>query len=305
MSLDELKEFNVIPRLIDLADAENFFISTLDQIYSANYYFSIENGSARGNKDLLLVSIAVQVGDEDDKEKILVFLKKCEERLRENVRDIIAHEGVNNLGIFAPENNTFIKNSLHGLFENVFEKQKFDAMFKQGQDRIAIFTQKGLDPIPVIDFFRKELLKDKRPSLRTRLVVNAMDELSFAPFHCAERGSDACLKDKCPPCSELINESAAAIYMLDSGRFNMDVDFEDMSDYLKAIDRTKQMPVLVMQVDGGSTNEGNITYEEVTAKLQDVVSRERLMIKPRHGRVPIGNTEAFKDCMSWLIKKVI
>jgi len=81
LSKEELKGFNVIPRLIDIANTEEFFISTLEKAYSANYYFSIENVGTRGNKDMLLLSIAVQVGDEDDKEKILLFLKKTEDPL--------------------------------------------------------------------------------------------------------------------------------------------------------------------------------------------------------------------------------
>ncbi len=305
MSRDELENFKVVPRLIDVAETEDFFISTLDKVYSANYHFSIENENTRGSKDLLLISIAVQVGDEDDKEQILLFLKKAEEPLRSYAQTIATNEGVKDFGIFSPENGTFLKDSLHGFFSIVFQKEQFDALFKQGQGRIAIFTHAGFDPMQMIEFFRKELHREKHPSLRTRLVVNAMDDFSYNPFHCDDRGSITCKKDECPPCNELIRESDAAIYIFDSGKFKIDSDFEDMVYYLKAIDHAKQLPVLVMQVDGDSTINGDLVYEEVTAKLQDAISQEGLMIQPKHGRVPIGNAEAFKECISWLIKEII
>jgi hypothetical protein len=305
LSHKELKGFNVIPKLIDIADTEDFFISTLENIYSANYYFSIANEDTRGNKDVLLLSIAVHVSSDDDKEKILMFLKKAEDPLREYVRRIEGNARFNELGILSPENSTFLKDSLHGFFNTVFEGDRFDALFKEGQDRIGIFTQPGFDAERIIGFFRRELRKEKRPQLRTRLVMNAIDELSYSPFHCDERQSATCMKDKCPACAELVKESDAAIYMFDSGTFKLDVDFKDMLDYLKAIDDSKQIPVLVMQIDGNPATDGALLYEELTARLQEEIQRRGFKIQPKHARVPLGNTEAFKESMSWLIKAII
>ncbi len=305
LSHEELKRFNVVPRLIDVADTEDFFISTLEKVYSANYYFSIENENIRGNKDVLLLSIAVQVGIDDDKEKILLFLKKTEDSLRDWARCIKGNGRINELGIFSPENSMLLKDSLHDFFDTIFEGDRFDALFKEGRGRIGIITQPGFDPERTIELFRGELRKEKHPSLRTRLVINAIDELSYNAFHCKERQSDACLKDKCPACRELIMESDAAIYMFDSGTFKMGVDFMDMVDYLKTIDVSKQIPVLVLQIDGDPKTEGTLVYEEFTGRLQDAIRIQGLKIQPKHARVPLGNTEAFKECMSWLIKAII
>jgi hypothetical protein len=305
LNLKELKDFNVIPKLIDLAGTEGFFMSTLDAIYSANYYFNIENPGTRGNKDMLLLSIAVQVADDDDKEKILLFLKNTEESLREQVRGIKGNEQIHVNGILSKENSIMINELLHNYFNTVFDVFQFDAILKEGQDRIGIFTQPVFDAKGIISFFRRELRKEKHPALRTRLVINAIDELSFSPFHCKERQSPTCMTDKCPACQELVKESDAAIYMFDSGTFKMDVDFKDMVDYLKIIDTSKQIPVLVMQIDGNPSVDGTRIYEEITARLQEEIQRQGLKIQPKHARVPLGNMEAFKESMGWLIKAII
>jgi hypothetical protein len=305
LNREELKGFNSIPRLIDLAYTEDFFISTLEKVYSANYYFSIENVGTRGNKDMLLLSIAVQVGDDDDKEKILLFLKKTEDPLRDCARGIKGNGRINELGILSPENSMLLKDTIHAFFDTVFEGDRFDVLFKEGRGRIGIFTQPGLDPERTISFFRGELRKEKHPPLRTRLVMNAIDELSYNAFHCKERQSDACLKNKCPACRELIMESDAAIYMFDSGTFKMNADFMDMVDYLKGIDDSKQIPVLVLQIDGDPAADGTLVYDDFTARLQDAIRKQGLKIQPKHVRVPLGNTEAFKESMSWLIKAII
>ncbi|MBN2149825.1 MAG: hypothetical protein JW839_00135 [Candidatus Lokiarchaeota archaeon] len=304
MSQDELRGFNVIPKLLDITDDEGFFISTLNMVYSANYYFSIENENARGGKDLLLVSIAVQMSQDDNKEKVLLFLKNEEASLRRYAHRL-ANEDVNEVGLLSPENRTALKDSLHGLFTTVFQERHFEANVKRGGDRIVVFAHAGFDPMRVIDYYREELRKDERPSLRTRLVTSAIDELSYNPFHCNDRGSDTCMKDECPVCKELLLESDAAIYMYDSGSFKPDADFDDMVDYLGAIDHAKRIPVLIMQVDGDSSVDRGVVYEEVTARLQGAMSKGGFKIGPRHGRVPFGNVEAFKDCMSWLIKAII
>jgi hypothetical protein len=305
LSLQELKSFNVIPKLIDVAGTEGFFISTLEKIYSANYYFTIENVGTRGNKDLLLLSIAVQVADDVDNEKILLFLKNSEGPLRERVRNFKENDRITEMGILSTENSTFLADSLHGFFNTIFDGEQFDKLPKHGQDRIGIFAQQGFDPERIINYFRRELNKERTPSLRTRLVVNAIDELSYNPFHCKERQSATCLKDKCPACTELVKESEAVIYMLDSGTFQMGADFKDMIDYLKGIDNAKNVPVLVMQIDGNPSINGALVYEELTARLQEEITRQGLKIQPKHARVPLGNTEAFKECMSWLIKAII
>ncbi|MEX2754686.1 MAG: hypothetical protein Q6365_004785 [Candidatus Sigynarchaeota archaeon] len=305
MNSEELEKFKVVPRLIDLAENDDFFISTLENVYSANYHFSIANENTRGKKDLVLVSIAVQSDNDDDKEKILLFLKKTEDSMREFVRGIIANEDVMNHGIWSRETNTFLKESLHGFFNTIFHEERFDAMFKRGQDRIAIFTCAGLDPLPIIDHFKKQLRKEKRPSLRTRLIMDAMDELSYQPFHCIDRGSDTCLGDRCPVCRELVVESDAAICIYDSTKFSPPADIEDLTRYLQAIDAAKPIPVLVLQVDVDPKVDSSLIYEAVTAKLQDMISLGKLKIRPRPWRVPIVNVDAFKECMSWLIKEII
>ncbi|NMC05542.1 MAG: hypothetical protein GYA24_10030 [Candidatus Lokiarchaeota archaeon] len=304
-SQKELEQFNVVPRLIDVAGTEGFFLSTLEKVYSANYYFTIENTSTRGNKDMLLLSIAVQVSSDDDKEKILLFLKNAEDALREQVRGIQENEPINEMGILAAENASLVSHILHGLFDSIFDKGQFDVLVKRGHDRIGIFTHPGFDAARVIDFFRKELHKERNPPLRTRLVINAIDEISYDPFYCKERQSGNCLKDECPACAEIVKESEAIIYMFDSGTFKMDLHFNDMFDYLKSIDKAKRVPVLVMQVDMNPSVDGVKVYEDLTARLQEEIQASKLTIQPRHARVPLGNMDAFKECMSWLIKAII
>jgi hypothetical protein len=301
----QLKGFDAIPKLIDLTDTEGFFISTLENTFSANYYFSIENENIRGNKDLLLLSIAVQVQGMDDKEKLLLFMEKNEDSLRHYVRGILENVQINELGIFSPENAELLKDSLHQFFNVVFNKESFDALFKEGQDRIAVFSPKGFDTRQVMDFFRKALRKEKKPSLKTRMVMNAIDEFSFNPFSCNDRQSGSCMKDLCPPCMELARESDAAIFMFDSGTFNLYADFADMADYLKSIDATRHIPVLVMQIDGDSHVDGTGVYEEFTALLQEAIEKNGFKMETKHARVPIGNVDAFRDSISWLIKAII
>jgi len=130
-----------------------------------------------------------------------------------------------------PENSLLLRDSLHVFFDTVFEGDRFDALFKEGRGRIGVFTQPGFDPERTISFFRGNCGRRNTHRLRTRLVMSGIDDFSYNAFHCKERQSDACLKDKCPACRELIMESDAAIYMFDSGTFKMNDDFMDMVDY--------------------------------------------------------------------------
>ncbi|HME54159.1 MAG TPA: hypothetical protein VKM55_18180 [Candidatus Lokiarchaeia archaeon] len=301
------KNFDIIPRFIDLVDSEQFFISTAENAYSANYYFTIANTAMRGNENMLLMSIAIQVEPSDDKEKILLFLKNTENILEQHADFLKNDETITKHGVFASETKDFVSGVLHKLHEEVFVKREFGKLFEVEYDKIGVFAPRGFDASEIIDPFRATLASEYHPTLKTRMILNTLKELEFMKFECLDRQSDTCLKDQCPVCKEIALESSGAIYIFDERTFDMNEDFADLIDYLKIIDSTKNMPILVMQFDSQpfSSIDVGTGIDQFRARLQEAAEQHVITSPMRHQMVSFEDISSFKDAMGWLIKSII
>lgn len=307
MNPDEIKNFDVIPRFIDLVDSEQFFISTAENAYSANYYFTIGNTSMRGNENMLLLSIVTQVEASDDKEKILLFLKNSESILEQQADFLKNDETIAKHGIFSTETKNFIIDVLHKLHEEVFVKREFGKLFEVEHDKIGVFAPRGFDASEVIDPFRAMLASEYHPTLKTRMILNTINELEFMKFECFDRQSDTCLKDQCPVCKEIALESSGAIYIFDTRTFDMGADLADMIDYLKIIDSVKNMPILVLQFDSQPLSSVDIGtgIDQFRNRLQEAAEQNVIKSPIRHEMVSFDDMNSFKSAMSWLIKAIL
>jgi hypothetical protein len=310
LSTEEIESLETVPKLIDIVEKEHFFIATVEDVYTANYYFKINNEQVRGRKDLILVSVAFRVDDGQKNEQILLFLRRTERLLAQFVDEIKNEQEIAALGVFCEECKKSMQDKLHDLFETVFNTE-FDAMSTK-KGKILVIGAPKADLVSVIEGFKGNLRMGGHQDLKTRMIGHALDEVSFNPFLCQFRGTEGCREENCPVCAELALESDAAVYVFDPATFDPDADFTDLVNYLIAIKKSrKNIPVLVMEVHGHDHDHASdeLTTAErqidIEGWLQDAIAQHELANPINTVRVFTSDLLSFKDGLLWLVTAII
>jgi hypothetical protein len=305
---EEQESLETVPKLIDIVEKEHFFITTVEDVYTANYYFKIDNERVRGRRDLILISIAFRMEDGQKKEQTLLFLKRAEQLLVQFVDEVKNEQAIAALGVFCEECKLSMQSKLHDLFETVFNSE-FDTLVTKDRGKILVIGAPNIDLVGVIEGFKGNLLMEQKKDLKTRLIVHALDELSFNSFVCQFRGTDGCREENCPVCAELAVESDAAVYVFDPVTFNPEADFTDLVNYLLAIKKSsKDIPILIMEMhDHDPRAEFSKTEHQLDVSnwLQDAIAVHEISNPINTVRVYTGDVVSFKDGFSWLVKSII
>lgn len=290
--------FEAVPKLIDVADEEHFFVATLQGVYTANYFFKVKDTSSRGRHRLLLLSLAFEPAGLDDKDRALRFLNASEPLLVAAARDIKDHAPLLAHAIADPAGDSVLMNRLHALHGEGFHGL-LGSMIEPldgARGKIAVIGLPGLDARGVVDSFMTELKRAGPADLRSKLILGAASELVFMDFSCVARGAPFCWADRCPDCKGLAVQSDAVLVVLDRGILDADVA-AGISPYLAAMLGTKPLPVIVMETADRSSRGQSGKVDPVAVPGLDPAF-------PRFV-VPRGDVAAFKDLMAELIKRII
>nr|MDO8118196.1 hypothetical protein [Candidatus Sigynarchaeota archaeon] len=305
---EELERFKSIPRMLDMTDNEQFFVNSIENIYSANYYFSIMNKFVRGNKSLLLLSIVIQAGPNEKKDELLAYLDKSAPMLRGFAR-LIASDAmlVEHGGIFSSENHKHVMDMLHELHGQSFASKEFETLVNGKKGKIVVVGQDGINSNDIIYGLRSRLLLEASTDLKTRMTIHAIKEMEFHEFHCPARDSDVCLEEECPVCMELGAEADVVIYMLNKVNFTMHENIKAMITYFKGFTKRKDVPFFIFILLPSSTEKESV--DEFIMAFKETL-KEKLTALPIMKNLHVyaleeGDTATFKRAMGDLIKLVV
>ena len=298
---DDSGLFNAVPKLIDVADKEQFFLSTLQGVYCANYYFKLGDATTRGRYRLLLISLAFEAGPRDDKEAALRFLTGCESLLRSVAKRIKTHAPFKENGLMAPANVKMLKELLHELHDMAFFTSWPAFMGEREKTgRIIVLGPEGTDSKGIIDELLRRITSENKHDLKTRLVLNAASELLFVDFDCIERGAPGCWNENCPGCKGLAAESDAAIIVYDPATLD-DKTRGSITDYVKSIEAAREIPVILLAVEEDNT--GKTPRKFLDEQFLAMKTGIKGMIK--HFTTSLLDATPFKDAMAALVKMLI
>lgn len=301
LEADELETLTSVTKLIDVADEEEFFISTLGNIYSANYYFIIPFEGIRGKKQLLLLTIALNTTSIEKIDDALGFLERQKPLLLKLSKMLKQNPRFLENGIFHESNERELKGILHEVYEKVFGSPDFRHIIMKDQGKVFVASPIDYDPRPEIHHFKKLLNEQSMPDLKTRMVQHIVDELNFVNFKCEDRMSGTCKLDACPACNAYVLDSDAVIFIFDSTQFDMERDFTDMVNYIKNVDASKKIPFFILQLDGSKSK----VLEPFSEKLQVAIKKHSIENEVLHFQIEKNSIQSFKLVMSDLIKYVV
>ena len=131
-----------IANIMDQTFNEGFFTHSFENVNSMNYYFEIHSDWARGNKEMLMVSVIFEQQTSPDMEQnVLTLFNEFSERLQSN-EEIFTAFYANDLNSFDDEidkesitkNNALIKLWVKELYWATFEKTRE----KTEEEKIAL-----------------------------------------------------------------------------------------------------------------------------------------------------------------------
>ena len=269
MDHEKFDLFKKVPKLIDVVDTEQFFVSSMDDAYTANYYFIVEHERMRGGKILLLLTIGAQLDQPGNTESILGFLENTRSKLNHAVQQIKSNEEFIKQDFFSEKNGVILRDILHELHQLVFVNSQFNKLVSGEGGKIFVFSTRRGDPRPILARFKQAIKDGDNQDLKDFFINKAVDEFNLVNFTCKERQDPTCKLDRCPVCSIHILESDAAIFVTSMNEFDFDEDMKDLLDYLKNIESIKNIPVLMLY------------FKEAQADvLEDVLHRIQKEIKP-------------------------
>ncbi|MFX0103276.1 MAG: hypothetical protein ACFFCS_27175 [Candidatus Hodarchaeota archaeon] len=251
---EDMTRFETIPKLIDMVNDENCFLNSIDNLYSLNYFFRIQNRFVRGSWNLLLLSVVIDMKVQDAREEeILLFLQDNEVKLKYFVEVIKEEEKFENGGIFAGKNEEELFAYLHELYREFFTSKSIEIILKEESEKIVVFGPIFRNPYHILNLFKKKLNFSDDTNLKRKLVVQALEEVEFLPFECQARQTPLCEGDKCPACEFLANESKGAIFIFEEENFGSEEDFKDLRDYILNLGTVETLPILIIKIQ----EEGN------------------------------------------------
>ncbi|MFX1370244.1 MAG: hypothetical protein ACFFCE_00170 [Promethearchaeota archaeon] len=185
------KDFSLkIANIMDQQFNEGFFIHSFENIKSMNYYFEIHSDWARGNKEMLMVSIILdqQITIEIE-EKISILCSEFSEQLQSN-EEIFTAFYINDINNFNEEdqenivkNESLIKLWVNNLYWNIIEytrekteEEKIGSLLK---DKHIFTTLEKLSKGPIPLEWLREWFIEKFSEKDFNEIIEILDERQF------------------------------------------------------------------------------------------------------------------------------
>jgi len=179
-----------IASIMDQTVSEGFFTHSFENKNSMNYYFEIHSDWARGNKEMLMVSIIFNHQTSPEIEQnVLVLCSEFFEKLQSN-EEIYTAFYINDINNFEEDdkeliykNNSLIKLWLKELYwatlEETREKSEEEKIALLLNKRPIFLTLKKLSKGPITEEGLKEWYNKTFPDLNFRELIGTLEEKQF------------------------------------------------------------------------------------------------------------------------------
>ncbi len=179
-----------IANIMDQQFSEGFFTHSFENLKSMNYYFEIHSDWARGNKEMLMVSIILdQQITLEVEEKISILCNEFSEQLQSN-EEIFTAFYINDINNFDEDdqenivkNESLIKLWVNNLYWNIIEytrekteEEKIGFLLK---DKHIFKTLENLSKGPIPLEWLREWFIEKFPKKNFNEIINTLDERQF------------------------------------------------------------------------------------------------------------------------------
>ncbi|MFX0040789.1 MAG: hypothetical protein ACFFB9_03265 [Promethearchaeota archaeon] len=179
-----------IANIMDQQFSEGFFTHSFENLKSLNYYFEIHSDWARGNKEMLMVSIILdqQISTEDE-EQISILCTEFSEQLQSN-EEIYTAFYINDLNNFEEEDQesitkneslikAWVKNLYWVILEDTREKTEEEEIAILLNDKHIFLTLEKLSEGPILLEGLREWFIDKFPEKNFNEIIEILDERQF------------------------------------------------------------------------------------------------------------------------------
>ncbi|MFX1327053.1 MAG: hypothetical protein ACFE91_02775 [Promethearchaeota archaeon] len=179
-----------IANIMDQQFNEGFFTHSFENLKSLNYYFEIHSDWARGNKEMLMVSIIIdQLIIPEVEEKISILCTEFSERLQSN-EEIFTAFYINDINNFDKEdqeniikNESLIKDWVYNLYwailEETREKTEEEKIAILLKDRDIFKTLEKLSIGPILLEWLREWFIEKFPNRDFDEIIDTLVEKQF------------------------------------------------------------------------------------------------------------------------------
>lgn len=277
-----------IPMLMDFYD-KGFFIHKFGQVDTANYIFQLESPLARGNKELLMITLVLFEEDYD-----LASFKKF---LKIFVRDLQSIEDIYK-AFHKPKEEDFnesytaykkIKLSLENFHKSLpIEK----AIFKIRKTKILIIGLAESGRSSLIDYLKNVFFSQETLNSERSIIKNLLGNLSIITYNIL----DNVIMEKLP--SIYFDNIDGIIFMLDSSN---KAKMEEAFHLLHRLNEFPQIHRLPLLLLFNKMDKNNVKESELISKLK---INELKYKNSRHFSVSIINEEGIVEAIYWLSKEI-
>jgi len=179
-----------IANIMDQQFSEGFFTHSFENLKSLNYYFEIHSDWARGNKEMLMVSIILdqQIPSEDE-EKISILCTEFSEQLQSN-EEIYTGFYINDVNNFDEKDQesirkneilikAWVKNLYWVIIEDTREKTEEEEIAVLLNDKHIFRTLEKLSEGPILLEGLREWFIEKFPEKDFNEIIEILDERQF------------------------------------------------------------------------------------------------------------------------------
>jgi hypothetical protein len=179
-----------IANIMDQQFSEGFFTHSFENLKSLNYYFEIHSDWARGNKEMLMVSIIIdqQIPTEDE-DQISILCTEFSEQLQSN-EEIYTAFYINDVNNFDEEDQesirknealikAWVKNLYWIILEDTREKTEEEEIAILLNDKHIFTTLEKLSEGPILLDSLREWFIEKFPGKNFSEIIEILDERQF------------------------------------------------------------------------------------------------------------------------------
>lgn len=245
---DNLRALQVVPRLMDLMDQEPFFTHNANNIFTANYFFTLPTYGIRGSMEQVLITVVFRFRDIDEalSSKILVFLHQHRSMLERMASILRDNPKFKNEGLFSLNNEPDVRQIMQSFYTGIFIEDARNLLAADPKNvTIWVMTPNSLDGSEILDRLRFTLQVLPRKTMRDELTLFMLNRLRFDVYNCDNR-NDSLMN--CPACQQKYRESAAFLYLFDVENKNALSDLENIIRHLNTFGTRSEKLFLIVGI---------------------------------------------------------
>lgn len=298
---DNVRALQLVPRLMDLMEQEPFFTHNVNNIFTANYFFTLPTFGVRGSMEQILITIVFRFHDIDEglSSKILVFLHQHRSMLERMASILRDNPNFKRDGLFSPVNEIELKGIMQSFYSNIFIEDARNLFAADPTNTtIWVMTPNSLDGSEILDHLRFTLQTLPRKTMRDEITLFMLNRLNFETYNCTERHNGII---GCPSCEQKYHKASAYIYIFNIENTSALEDLDQIIKHMNALGKRSEKLFLILGIVLSDEIEVEGFTFRTKAQVYHKIAYVQFSRNCRLAIVNINDIDTYFDPVRWLI----